>query len=77
MMAFGLCSRCGKGSYEQLNTHGYCWECNYSPENDVSLATWRELEYRNSKISARRGQTEDRLYSGLFQNLVEKENGRI
>ena len=33
-MKFKECNRCGSSSYENLKTHGYCIDCNYSSEAD-------------------------------------------
>jgi hypothetical protein len=41
-MSISRCSRCGDLSYEQLATHGYCVNCNYSHDlvvDETSLAT--------------------------------------
>ena len=29
-----LCNRCGEQAYEKLAHHGYCTNCNYSPNAD-------------------------------------------
>lgn len=36
MRGYGRCPRCGSLSLEHLQTHSYCWECNYSPDLDRS-----------------------------------------
>lgn len=29
---FSQCPRCGSSSYENLSSHGHCFECLYSPD---------------------------------------------
>lgn len=62
MNGFQLCHRCGKWAFEQLRTHSFCWECNYAPENDVTLRPWTAHEFRQSKIAARKRIEENRSY---------------
>ena len=75
MKGFGLCHRCEKWAVEQLRTHSFCWECNYAPENDVTLVPWTALEYRQSKIAARRRIEEDRAYYEGGQDFSQNELG--
>ena len=49
MCQFQNCPRCGEKSYERLKTHGYCINCNYSPEleshafeDDRPIPAWAE-----------------------------------
>ena len=63
MKGFGLCHRCGKWAVEHLRTHSFCWECNYAPENDVTLRPWSAIEFRQSKIAERRRIEENRAYT--------------
>lgn len=35
-MGYGKCPRCGCLSLEHLKTHSHCWECNYSPDDEVN-----------------------------------------
>ena len=40
---FATCPRCGTGGYEQLATHSYCYDCNYSPVEssyEMSIPEW-------------------------------------
>lgn len=39
------CPRCGSFTLENLSTHSHCWECSYSPESDLGLRMWREMEF--------------------------------
>jgi hypothetical protein len=32
MYNFKKCPRCQENAYEKLSTHGYCFNCNYSPD---------------------------------------------
>jgi hypothetical protein len=73
MGVFGLCNRCGKWAVETLRTHSFCWECNYSPENDVSLGPWSALEYRNSKTASRRRVEEELQYTGEGRDFNKNE----
>lgn len=50
------CPRCARWSLEQLSTHSYCWECNYSPDSDSNLRQWHAMEYCLSKIANLRKQ---------------------
>lgn len=62
MNGFGLCRRCGTWAVELLRTHSFCWECNYSPENDASLTPWIANEYSHARLAARRRLEENRAY---------------
>jgi len=43
-MNFNECPRCNCRSYERLNTHSYCVNCNYSPTldeyGDAAIPDW-------------------------------------
>ena len=73
MARFGPCSRCGKWAVEHLRTHSFCWECDYSPETDITLRPWTALEFRQSRIAARRREEENRVYSGGSTGFAKNE----
>jgi len=75
MGGFGLCYRCGKFAIEYLRTHSFCWECNYTAENDVSRMSWSAHEYRNSRVASRRRIEDERQYSGELQDFNQNEVG--
>jgi hypothetical protein len=74
-MGFGLCHRCGKWAVENLRAHSFCWECNYAPENDVTVMPWTSLEFRNSKIAALRRQEENKIYFDESNDFSRNEVG--
>ena len=74
-MSFSLCKRCGKWAYERLRTHEFCWDCDYTPENDVNCVPWTALEYRNSKIAAQRRHEDERIYAGFPGGFNPKHSG--
>lgn len=47
-MRFARCPRCNFQSYEVLATHGYCVDCNYSPDLDPT----KEIEIPDWAIQA-------------------------
>jgi hypothetical protein len=59
MNGYGLCSRCGQRTIERLSTHSFCWECNFHPDEE-EIDQWRNLEFRNSKISNQRLREDER-----------------
>lgn len=74
MKAFGLCRRCGAWAVEKLKTHWSCLECDYAPENDISLVPWSALEFRSSRIAARRRSEENRSYFEALPDFRENES---
>jgi hypothetical protein len=46
VLRLGECGRCGERGYENLGSHGYCANCNYSPvldefiEQCVQIPDW-------------------------------------
>lgn len=52
-MTFSICPRCGSQSFEQLRSHSYCVDCNYSESEssdaDSVLSTLLELEAQLAK----------------------------
>ena len=75
MSGIGLCHRCGKWALEHLRKHSFCWECNYTPEDDVCLAPWSSLEHRHSKIAARRRSEETKAYLEAPRDFKRNEVG--
>ena len=57
-MYFNKCPRCGDQSYELLETHAHCINCNFSPEQDIGYLAWRDIEFRGPK-KARQNQIEN------------------
>ncbi len=33
MIGYGQCPRCGAWTFEHLESHSHCWECNFVPED--------------------------------------------
>ena len=84
MRGYSECPRCGQWCLEHLKSYSHCWECGYFPEDDVSLRTWSNLEFRNSKIAAQRrredcrtlGLPEDRLNDDQIDNYYRESLAR-
>lgn len=72
--SFGrVCPRCGEMKYEQLRTHGHCWNCNYCHETDSVEALLAEYK-RNKKLKALQEKRVKEQQSGKCKCRDEKPN---
>lgn len=61
MRGFGQCPRCGMWAVEHLRTHSHCWECNYSPQSEItSRVRQHQREERLSGIDFQENEIIDR-----------------
>lgn len=48
-MYFNKCPRCGDTALEHLCTHSFCFNCNYSPEDELRTSDWLKLSRIKTK----------------------------
>ena len=73
MKGYGRCPRCGTLGMEYLETHSYCWECNYFPEDDLNWDGKEPLHSGNHEDAEQRPNKDQDFEQFLKNDLSDDD----